>query len=61
MTVTVNGHTVVSGSTSDKMEMVKNPDTGVVDLRWISSNKTAKLTTGALKASMDYVTAVART
>lgn len=54
VTVTVNGHTVVSGSTYDKMEMVKNPDTGVVDLRWISSNKTAKLTTGALKASMDY-------
>lgn len=54
VTVTVNGQTVVSGSKYDKMELVENPNTGVVDLRWVSTNETAKLTTGALKASVDY-------
>ena len=54
VTVTVNGQTVVSGSQYDKMELMENPETGVVDLRWISSNETVNLTTGALKASVDY-------
>ena len=54
VTVTVNGQTVVSGSQYDKMELMENPETGVVDLRWISSNESVNLTTGALKASVDY-------
>ena len=54
VTVSVNGQTVVSGSKYDKMELMENPKTGVVDLRWISSNETVNLTTGALKASVDY-------
>ena len=54
VTVTVNGQTVISGSQYDKMELMENPETGVVDLRWISSNESVNLTTGALKASGDY-------
>ena len=54
ITVSVNGQTVVSGSQYDKMELMQNDQTGVVELRWISSNKSANLTTGALKASVDY-------
>ena len=55
VTVTVNGQTVVSGGKFDKLSMVENEETGVVSVRWISTNEAANLTTGALKAATDYI------
>lgn len=55
VTVAVNGKTVVSGSKFDKLEMVTDEKTDVVSTRWISSNKQAEFTTGALKASLDHI------
>ena len=55
VTVTVNGQTVVSGSKSDKLEMIEDEKTGVVDVRWISTNKSAALTTGSVKAALSYL------
>lgn len=51
----MNGHEVVNGSKFDKMEMVDDKGTGVVSVRWISTNKPVELTTGAIKASLDYI------
>lgn len=55
VTVTVNGHEVVNGSKFDKMEMVNDQDTGVVSVRWISTNKPVELSSGAVKASLDHI------
>ena len=55
VTVTVNGQTVVSGSKSDKLEMIEDEKTDVVDVRWISTNKSAALTTGSVKAALSYL------
>ncbi len=55
VTVEVNGQVAVSGAKYDKMEMVEDPNTGVVGLRWISTNKSVEMTTGSLKASTDYI------
>ncbi len=55
VTVMVNGQTVVSGNKFDKLEMMEDKATGVSSIRWISTNKQADLTTGSLKASLDYI------
>ena len=53
--VTLNGQQVVSGSKYDQMDMIRNENTDVVGLRWISTGENVELTTGALKASTDYI------
>lgn len=55
ITVTLNGQTVVSGAKFDKMEMTEDENTGVIGLRWISTNGPVEMTTGSLKASTDYI------
>lgn len=53
--VEVNGQMAVTGTKYDKMEMTQSKETGVVGLRWISTNKPVELTAGSLKASTDYI------
>lgn len=53
--VELNGHTAVSGTKYDKVDLSENPDTGVIGLRWISSNEALDLRNGSLKASTDYI------
>lgn len=55
VTVTVNGQTAVSGGKYDTMELQKDETTGVVSLKWISSNGDVKTASGSLKASLDYI------
>lgn len=55
VTVSVNGQTIVSGSKFDKLEMVEDEKSGVTSVRWLSTNKPAELTTGSLKATLDYI------
>ncbi len=53
--VTLNGQQVVSGSKYDQMDLIRNENTDVVGLRWISTGENVELSTGALKASTDYI------
>ena len=55
VTVMVNGQTVVDGNKFDKMEMVQDEKSGVVDVRWVSSGKSANLKSGSIKATTDYI------
>ena len=55
VTVSVNGQTVVSGSKFDKLTMMEDEESGVVSVRWVSTNAPADITTGAVKASVDYI------
>lgn len=55
VTVTVNGQTAVSGNKFDRLEMVEDGATGVVSVRWVSTDQPATLTTGSVKASIDYL------
>ncbi len=55
VTVMVNDHIVVSGKNYDKLMMVENPDTDVVGVRWVSTNDTANIQSGSIKASVDYL------
>lgn len=53
--VTLNGHEAVTGTKYDKVDMSENPATGVISLRWISTNEPLDLASGSLKASTDYI------
>ncbi len=53
--VMVNGQMAVTGSKYDKMEMTEDEHTGVIGIRWISTNEPVELTTGSLKAYTDYI------
>lgn len=55
VTVSVSGQVVVSGSKFDKLEMLEDETSGVTSVRWISTNKQAELSTGSLKAALDYI------
>lgn len=53
--VEVNGHMAITGTKYDKIDLAENADTGVVGLKWVSSNASVELTSGSLKASTDYI------
>ena len=53
--VVVNGQLAVNGSKYDKIEMTQDDRTGVVGLRWISTNQPVEMLQGSLKASTDYI------
>lgn len=53
--VMIGDHTVVNSTKYDTIDLNENPKTGVVGLRWISTNTSVDLTAGSLKASVDYI------
>ena len=53
--VEVNGHMAITGTKYDKIDLAENADTGVVGLKWVSSNAPVELTSGSIKASTDYI------
>ena len=55
VTVKINGHVAVEGTKFDKMEMSVDEKTDVVGVRWISSNRPVDLTSGSLKANIDFL------
>ncbi len=46
---------LVQGKKHETLDMNVNENTGVVTLRWLSNAKPAKITTGTIKASYDYI------
>lgn len=53
--VSVCGHPAVTSTKYDTIDLNENPNTGVVGLRWISTNESVDLANGSLKASVDYI------
>lgn len=54
VTVTMNGHTVVSGDQFETINYTQRSD-GTVKLSWQSDGKEVKLTSGSLKASVELI------
>lgn len=53
--VMVNGHAAVDGSKFDKLDVTHDENTNVIGVNWVSTGQAATLTTGALKASLNYI------
>ena len=53
--VTVNGHVAVDGSKYDKLDVTRDENTDVIGINWVSTGQAAPLTTGTLKASLNYI------